>query len=100
MNEEQLAWLLLVLLAGAVLGALGLWLYNCVALRGVKKISADILSRAEHEANEIKRGAELTLKQKQIEQQRDLEQLWQQERRKIQREEERLKLREDKLESR
>jgi len=65
-----------------------------------KKLSSDLLSRAEGDASELKRMTELTLKQKQVEQQRELEQLWQLERKKIQREDERLKQREDKLESR
>lgn len=100
MNESQIAINLLIFLVGAALGALILWIYHHFALGGVKKLSADILMRAEQDGSEIKRMAELTLQQKQIEQQRDLEQLWQQERKKIQREEERLKQREDKLEGR
>ncbi|MBA3721751.1 MAG: ribonuclease Y [Parachlamydiaceae bacterium] len=100
MNESQLALNLLIFLLGAGLGAIFLWLYHHFALGGYKKLSADIISRAEHDGSELKRAAELTIQQKQIEQQRDLEQLWQQERKKIQREEERIKQREDKIESR
>ncbi len=59
-----------------------------------------MLQKAELEADALKKASELTLRQKQIDQQRELEQTWQQERKKIQREEERLQQREDKLESR
>lgn len=100
MNEDQLAIHLLIFLLGGALGALALWIYYAFALRGVKKLASDILYQAEQEAGELKRATEFTLKQKQVEQQRDLEQLWQNERKKNQREDERLKQREDKLESR
>lgn len=100
MNEEQIALYLLLFLLGGVLGAMALWVYHRFALGGVKQLGAEIIHLAEQEASDIKRSAELNLKQKQLEHQRDLEQLWQSERKKIQREEERLKQREDKLESR
>lgn len=100
MDSDLLAIILFSLLIGGVGGALSLWIYNHAKLGGFQKIAADILRKAEIEADTIKKGNELTLKQNQIEQQRDLEQMWQNERRKIQREEERLKQREDKLEAR
>jgi len=100
MSENPLALYLLIFLLGTILGALTFWLYHKFALGGVKRFQTEILNRAQQDAEEIKRAAELTLKQKHIEQQRDLEQIWQQERKKIQREEERIKQREDKLESR
>lgn len=100
MAENPIALYLLMFLLGSILGALFFWLYHKFALGGVKRLSVDILNRAEQEVGELRRGTELSLKQKQIEQQRDLEQVWQQERKKIQREEERLKQREDKLETR
>lgn len=100
MNENQIAVFLLIFFAGNGLGALGFWVYYRFALGGIKQLSSSIILRAEQEASELKRVAELTLKQKQVEQQRELEQLWQGERKKVQREEERLKVREDKLESR
>ncbi len=100
MSENQIALHLLIFLLGGVLGAIACWVYHRFALGGVKQLAAEIVQRAEQEGIELRKGAELSLKQKQIEQQRDLEQLWQQERKKIQREEERLKQREDKLEGR
>src|SRR4051812_26199772 len=100
MNESQIAVNLLIFLLGAGLGGGILWLYHHYALGGIKQLSVEILYRAEQEAMELKRTAEMSLQQKLMEQQRDLEQLWQQERKKIQREEERLKQREDKIESR
>lgn len=100
MNENQLALLILIFLTGSVLGAFVFWFYQYFALGGFKRLSADIISRAELDAADIKRTAELTLDQKQIELHKELERLRQLDRKKIQREEERLKQREDKLESR
>lgn len=100
MTENLFAYFVLIFLLGSLLGAFLFWVYHHFALGGVKKLGADILYRAEQESEELKRAAELSLKQKQFEQQRDLDQLLQQERKKIQKEEERLKQREDKLESR
>ncbi len=101
MNENQAAFLhLLFFLLGGLLGAFVLWIYHRFALGDIKKLSIDIINRAEQEANEKRKETEWTIKQKQIEQQRDLKQAWQAERQKIHREEERLKQREDKLENR
>jgi ribonuclease Y len=100
MNENQIALNLLLFLLGGVLGVIALWVYHRFALGGFKKLANDIVNRAEQEAFETKKAAEFAIKQKQVEQQKDLENLWQSERKKIQREEERLKQREDKLESR
>lgn len=100
MNENLIAFYLLIFLLGGILGALLIWVYHHFALGGVKRLGAEIVYRAEQDAEELRKGAELGLKQKQLEQQRELEQLWQLERKKIQREEERIKQREDKLESR
>lgn len=100
MNENLISFYLLIFLLGSVLGALVLWVYHNFALGGVKRLATEIITRAEQEAEELRKGTEIGLKQKQLEQQRELEALFQQERKKIQREEERLKLREDKLESR
>lgn len=100
MNDNQIAIYLLIFLIGVGLGAILLWVYHYFALGGVKKLSADIIQRAEQEGSELRRASELLNQQRQIEHQRDLDQLWQQERKKIQREEERLKGREDKIEGR
>ena len=100
MSENTLAIYLLIFLTGSLLGALLAWLYHYFALGGVKRLGLEVISRAEMEAEELKRNFELNLKHKEIEQQRQLEHIWQQERKKIQREDERLKQREDKNESR
>lgn len=100
MNENPIALHLLIFLLGSILGAIVFFIYHHFALGGFKRLGADIISRAERESDELKKETELCLKQKQIEQQRELEQLWHQERKKNQREEERIKQREDKLESR
>ena len=100
MNSEAVATLLLTLIFGGCSGAAGFWIYHKTKLGGFQKIASDILHRAELESEARHKAHEFTLKQQQLEQQRNLEQLWQNERRKIQKEEERLKLREDKIEAR
>lgn len=100
MVENQIAFYLLIFLLGCALGGMLQWIYHRFALGGVKQIAAEIILKAEQESDELKKETELTLKHKQLEHQRELEQIWQQERKKIQREEERFKQREDKLESR
>lgn len=98
-SDEGILYLFLILI-GSAFGFVAHWIYNRLALGGVRKLSQEILQRAEQEASEKKHATEIILKQKQIEQQRDLEQLWQQERKKILKEEERFKQREDKLDDR
>ncbi|MDP1879648.1 MAG: ribonuclease Y [Parachlamydiaceae bacterium] len=100
MVENQIAFYLLIFLLGCALGGTLQWIYHRFALGGVKQIAAEIILRAEQESDELKKETELALKHKQLEHQRELEQIWQQERKKIQREEDRFKQREDKLESR
>jgi ribonuclease Y len=92
--------ILVAALAGSVLGAAALWLFYRLKLGGFGLLANEILSKAECDADALKREAELTIKQRQFTQQHELEQHWQNERRKQQREDERLKLREDKVESR
>ena len=91
MTENLFAFYLLIFLLGSLLGALLFWFYHHFALGGVKRLGADILFRAEQESEELRKGAELGLKQKQLEQQKELDQLWQLERKKIQREEDRVR---------
>ncbi|MCE2984048.1 MAG: ribonuclease Y [Parachlamydia sp.] len=100
MNDDQLALSLLLFLVGSVLGAFAFWMYYRFALGGMKRLSTEVIRRAEQEAAELSRLNEIALKQKQMETQREFEQQWQQERKKHQKEEERLKQREDKIELR
>lgn len=100
MSEDMIAYYLLFFFIGTLCGALAFWGYHFISLRGIKQLSQNIIHRAEYDAEEIKKRAELNLKQKQIEHQKEVEEIWQQEKKKINREEERLKIREDKLETR
>lgn len=100
MNTDQIAVLLLSTVGGGILGAMIFWGYHRLKIGGYQKIAQEILRKAEIEGDSIKKTGEISLKQHQLEQQRELEQVWQLEKRKMQREEERLKQREDKLESR
>ncbi len=100
MHPDLIAQFLLALLAGIGVGAGGVWLYHKMKLGSFQKISQEIIQRAELDAISLKKSAEMAIKQQQLDQQRELDQLWQSERKKIQKEEERIKQREDKLESR
>lgn len=100
MQSELISQLVLCFLIGAAAGASALFVFHRFSLGSYKNIAADILRKAEQDATTIIKGGELAMKQNQLDQQRELEQLWLVERKKIQREEERLKLREDKIESR
>ncbi len=100
MNANDLAFLLIFFLFGIVAGGFGFWLFYRYKVGSFQNVAKDILSKANSEAEALRKGNELAIKQTQFEQQREAEQLWQQERKKIAREEERLKTREDKLDSR
>lgn len=100
MNLDQIAYLLLTLLAGVGIGAAALCIFHRIKLGSYSSIINDIIRKAENDAEALKKASEISVKQNQLEQQREFEQIWQNERRKIQREEERLKQREDKLEER
>lgn len=86
--------------AGFIAGILSTWVYHRSKLGSYEAIAQSIIQKAEYDAADLKRVAEFAAKQKQLEQQRDLELFSQNERKKIEREEERLIVREDKLEAR
>lgn len=100
MELDQIIFYSFFLIGGVALGTAALWLFNKIRLKGFRNIATDIINKAEHEAENIKKAAHLAVKQRHIEQQKELEDICQTERRKIFREEERLKQREDKLEGR
>jgi len=100
MSIDSIALNILLLSAGFVGGMLCLWGFHRYKLGGYTAIAERIIQRAEQDASAIKKSSELAMKQNHLDQQRELEQVWQIERKKIQREEERFKLREEKLESR
>lgn len=99
-NLDTFAEFIAAFLLGIGVGIIALWIFHRVKLGSYEKISKAIIYKAETEVASTKKAQELALKQSQIEHQRELEQLWQNERRKIQREDERLKQREDNLETR
>lgn len=100
MMQEQIVEMVLSFGFGIFAGALLLWLFNRITLGKYKDVAADIIKKAEADAETIKKNGEIQIRQNQIEQQRLLEQNWSSERRKLLKEEERIKQREDKLESR
>lgn len=87
-------------IAGLLLGAATLWTIQRIKLTHFKQMATDLILKAEKECDERRKAAELAIKHHQMEQQREFEKHWRQERNKIQTEEERLKQREDKLEGR
>ena len=100
MTLDEIAYILLALLIGVGVGAVGFWTFHRLKIGSYNSLVNEIMKKAEFDADALRRTADLTLKQNQIEQQRELELAWQNERRKMQREEERLKQREDKHEER
>lgn len=100
MNIDSVLYPALFFAFGSIIGCVGLMLIQHFRLTHFRQLAADILRKAEMESDAIKKNAELTNRQQQIDQQREFESRWQQERRKIQIEDERLKHREDKLEAR
>ena len=100
MYFDPIAQFILTSFFGIALGSLGFLAYHKVKLGGFQSIAQDIIRQAEAEATTIKKGSEIVMKQQQLDQQRELDQLWHSERKKIQREEERIKSREDRLEGR
>jgi len=100
MLADSIFYPFLLLIAGASIGCIGLAFLQKIKLKNFKQLAAEILRKAELEGESFKKTAELASRQQQVDQQREFENRWQQERRKIQIEDERLKQREDKLESR
>lgn len=100
MPLEDFIPLIIALVCSAALGAAILWITQRIKLTHFKQLAADILAKAEADGDTRKKNIEITLRQQQLDQQRDFEQRWQMERRKFQLEDERLKQREDKIESR
>lgn len=90
----------LYMLVGALLGTSLLISIQRFRLKHFKQLAADIIKKAEFDSESLKKSIELAGRQQQIDQQREFEHRWLQERKKILSEDERLKQREDKLEVR
>lgn len=101
MDEEFfITALFIIFCCGLCLGIAILWLIHRIKLGHFKTLASSIIAKAEKDAEALMQAQTLHMKQQLIENQREIESLWQSERRKIQREEERLLQREDKLEER
>lgn len=100
MESNHPLFSLILIIFSVLFGSAILWFFNKIRLGGFKNIAADIIKKAEQEAENIKHTAQLASKQSYVDKQKEIEEIWQIERRKIIREEERLKQREDKLEAR
>jgi ribonucrease Y len=97
---DMLLYPILYFTGGAVLGSIILTTIQRFRLAHFKQLAADILKKAEYESETLKKHVELAGRQQQIDQQREFENRWQQERKKILCEDDRLKHREDKLDTR
>lgn len=100
MSLDDIAYILLILVAGIATGAFGFYLFHRIKVGSYQNLVNDMIHKAEMDVDSLRKSGELAIKQQQVDQQRELERVWQSERRKMQREEERLKQREDKIESR
>lgn len=97
---DLLAELIAAGMLGVAVGVLIYWITHRQKVGSYEALAKGIIHKAEVEILSLKKVHDLALKQKQLEQQQEIEQAWHGERSKIQREEERLKQREDKLENR
>lgn len=85
---------------GVIAGVLGFWIVHRIKLGGFEKISADLLHRAEMEAETRRAAHELSLKEQTVVHQQKCAEERQTHQAKLQKESDRLKAREDKLEGR
>ena len=85
---------------GIIGGALGSHYYRQSKLGSFRSIAADIIRKAESDADLLKKKGELAAKQLQMDLQKEMDEILQKEKRKLHEEAERLKQREDKMEKR
>jgi len=97
---DTLSPYILTFVCGAASGFGTLWFHHFLKKRDAKQLAKRILSDAQHECDTFLRQHELSLKQKSLDHQRELDLLTSNEKKKFDKEEERLKLREDKAETR
>jgi len=100
MDINHFSQLAMVTSLGFVIGAGASWLFHRYKVGGYKHLGAEILKRAEQDAETARKESELAIRQAELEHSKELEKALHLEKRKFQREQERLALREDKLESR
>lgn len=86
--------------SGAVIGYLCYWWIHIYRLGRFQALGIEIITRAETEAETMKKNHELEMQRMRIRQEKELEEVLQKEKRKFAAESERLKQREDKLERR
>lgn len=92
--------LVLTLLLGFFIGCVAFLIFNRIKKGSYEVIGTAILQKAEQDAVTVKKNGEIQLKQQQFDAQKELETIWQAERKKLLKEEERLKIKEDKVEDR
>jgi ribonuclease Y len=100
MYLDHFTELLLSVFTGLILGSLSLFIFHRFKLGTYETIGKNILHQAEKESSNLKKNTEMIIKQHKLDHSRELENVWQTERKKLQKEEERITLKEDKVETR
>lgn len=97
---DTLSPFLLTFFAGAAMGFGSIWLHFFLTKRQAKQLAERILEDAQIEADKLLRQHEMTLKQRSLDHQKELDLLSSTEKKKLEKEEERIKQREDKADAR
>jgi len=100
MNDEVILILIAIFLCGALLGMASIFIYQKLKLRTIHHLANEVFSKAELKAKSMQEHATIELKAKKTEMQNELEEQWLVEKKKLGEKEERIKLKEDKLEGR
>lgn len=100
MHFDSLIEIILSAISGVFFGFIAFYFYHRLRLGTYETIAKNILQKAESDALIAKRNSEIMLRQHQLDHNRELEVVWQTERKKLLKEEERIKTKEDKVESR
>ncbi|MFT4552716.1 MAG: ribonuclease Y [Chlamydiales bacterium] len=100
MNPEQILNLTIPGLIGALIGAISFWIYHLVQVGNYQNLAGQIIHKAELESEALKTAKGLALKEYEIEQRREVENMWNIERKKSRLKIEQLKNKEEQINSR
>ena len=91
-------WHVPTALTSALVGGLGFWIIHRFRVGDYEQLAAEIVQRAEADALSIQQQSKLELKEKEMDLQRDFEQAWHKERRRLQVAEEKIQAHQDRME--
>lgn len=100
MQPETVVELIALFAIGILLGSAFTIFYHKKKVGTYQNLAADIIRQAENEGKSLLHKTELELQQQRLEQKRSIEQMWFVERKKLEKEEDRIGQKEDKLEAR